>query len=553
MWTIGTKIGKRSIAVVSTKQLSHVRRAVSTTGQVTAENTHMSKVTADTSQHGAEIDSQYVIDHVTSMLAYWDKDLRCRFANRAYESWFGVSPDQLIGTKLSDLLGPTVFALNTPYIQGVLAGKPQSFERELTTPAGVKRLSQATYIPDIVNGEVRGFFVEVADVTQLTQAKERLRAEVAAREKAYEALAATEAALQQAQQLGRIGSWEWDVEADVTRWSKQLYEIMGWDSASPPPTYAQHPQLYEHASWLRLQEAVSRCVQTGTPYQIDLQYVRPDGSKGWIDARGQAVLDNSGKVVRLHGTALEITARYRAEEEAKRLSLAEATTRNKTVFLSRLSHELRTPLNSVLGFAQLIQNRIDTPDRQKEWAAAVLLSGTHMLEMVEELLDLSGAELGEISVRSERVQVCPVVARCLEQAIPLAQSANVSLINQIPPDEDVHVAADSMRLKQVLNNIISNAIKYNRLSGKVTISSRIAGEQVEIEVQDTGLGLSPEQITKLFTPFERLGAENTAVPGAGVGMALTKELVRLMGGSVSVQSEPNVGTTFVVSLRRWPS
>lgn len=164
-----------------------------------------------------------IVDNSPSMLAYWNRDLSCRFANRAYEAWFGVDPDGLIGTSIRDLLGPQLFELNRPYIEGVLAGEQQIFERLLPEPGGVKRHSLAYYSPAIADGEVVGFLVQVSDVSALKKA---------------------EATLQEAQRLGSIGSWEWLPHSDTTIWSAELYRIMGRDPSEPSPPFSDHAKLY---------------------------------------------------------------------------------------------------------------------------------------------------------------------------------------------------------------------------------------------------------------------------------------------------------------------
>lgn len=152
----------------------------------------------DTSHH-----VRLLVDHVPSMLAYWDRDLRCRFANRAYETWFGVVPDSLVGTSIRELLGPQLFALNEPYIRAALNGEEQVFERVVPGPDGVKRHSLATYVPDLVDGEVMGFIAHVTEVTKLKDTEAALRSEVAQREHAYERLRISESSLREAQRACR--------------------------------------------------------------------------------------------------------------------------------------------------------------------------------------------------------------------------------------------------------------------------------------------------------------------------------------------------------------
>lgn len=489
-----------------------------------------------------------LVDHLPSMLAYWDRDMRCRFANHAYERWFGVNPDGLIGTSIRDLLGPELFALNEPYIQGALRGEEQVFERVVPGPGGVRRHSLATYVPDIVDGEVMGFMAHVTEVTKLKETEAALRAEVAERSRANDQLRRSEAALLEAQRLGQIGSWEWEVAPDIMIWSAQLYQIFGCDPTLLPPRHTEHAKLYTPESWEKLREAVRRALDTGQPYTLELAYRPPGGGTGWVEARGEAVRDDTGAVVRLRGTLLEITARREAQDARLQRDLAEAASRNKTELLSRASHELRTPLNAVLGFAQLCEMDPMLTLKHREWAGVVRHSGQHMLGLVEDMLDLSGAELGEMRMSRTELDLSALVRASLPQVSLLAERAQVRLVDKLPHATPLRVVADPRRVRQVVDNLLSNAIKYNRVGGSVTLSASTQGERVELRVEDSGIGMSAAQLQRLFTPFDRLGAEASAIEGTGMGLALARKLTELMGGQIRVESQPGVGSAFVVTL-----
>lgn len=296
-----------------------------------------------------------LVDHVPSMLAYWDRDLRCRFANRAYERWFGVDPDSIIGTSIKDLLGPQLFALNEPFIRAALNGKEQLFERVVPGPDGVKRHSLASYVPDVVDGQVLGFIAHVTEVTKLKEAEAALRAEISQREITIAQLHESRTALVEAQRLGGVGNWEWEIAPDITIWSDELYRIFGRDPTRLPPTFAEHAGLYLKESWERLQSAVSTTLRTGQSFTMELEYARADGQIGWLEARGEAVRGEAGEINKLRGTVHEVTLRHHMEEMRIEARTAEAASRNKTQLLSRVSHELRTPLNAILGFSQLCE------------------------------------------------------------------------------------------------------------------------------------------------------------------------------------------------------
>lgn len=245
--------------------------------------------------------------------------------------------------------------------------------------------------------------------------------------------------------------------------------------------------------------------------------------------------------------ALSLRQRERAEAAAE-TARAEAERANhaKSEFLSRMSHELRTPLNAVLGFGQLLAMQ-DLDESDRESVDQILKGGQHLLGLINEVLDIARIESGKLALSLEPVQVLEIVGEALTLVRPLADERDIVLTaDSIAPD--TYVTADRQRLSQVLLNVLSNAIKYNRLAGSVRIAVPVHDETVCIEVADTGAGMSAEQVARLFTPFERLGADEGPVAGTGLGLALSKGLVEAMGGRLVAESELGSGSVFRVEL-----
>jgi signal transduction histidine kinase/CheY-like chemotaxis protein len=226
--------------------------------------------------------------------------------------------------------------------------------------------------------------------------------------------------------------------------------------------------------------------------------------------------------------------------------IADEANTSKNEFLSRMSHELRTPLNAVLGFAQLLElddERIDRP----EAVAHILKGGRHLLGLIDEVLDISRIEAGRLDLSSEAVLVTAVVSDALDLVRPLAADKSIHVVAEAAGD--VYVFADRQRLLQVLLNLLANAVKYNRTGGSVAVSCEQPDPaRLRINITDTGPGIRPDQLDMLFTPFERLGAEQTGVEGTGIGLALSRRLAEAMGGTVDVSSVPGQGSTFWVEL-----
>ena len=253
----------------------------------------------------------------------------------------------------------------------------------------------------------------------------------------------------------------------------------------------------------------------------------------------------------IYATANDVTERRQAEQAAEAArSEAERANRAKSEFLSRMSHELRTPLNAVIGFGQLLQ--LDELDSERrESVDQIVKAGRHLLDLINEVLDISRIESGTLSMSLEPVHLGSVVAEALSLIRPLADEADVRLVADPSELADLHVQADQQRLKQVLINLLSNAVKYNRRGGDVRVCCNETAEgRVEVAVGDSGRGMTPEQLERLFDPFDRLGAEATEVEGTGLGLALSRRLVEAMGGAISAQSEPEAGTTVRFEIQR---
>jgi PAS domain S-box-containing protein len=280
----------------------------------------------------------------------------------------------------------------------------------------------------------------------------------------------------------------------------------------------------------------------------EMRFKRADGTRfeGEISANNFA--DASG-VQRSCLIVRDVTARRRGEEAVREREAATQANKAKSEFLSRMSHELRTPLNAVIGFSQLLGNDPLAPllPAQRSKVDHIQRAGVHLLGMVNEVLDLARIESGVVNLVPAAVSLQQVLADSLPMVLPQARAQGVSVIDETGAAGAV-VWGDAQRLRQVFLNLLSNAIKYNRHGGEVRIASSQRPGEISLVVADTGVGLRPEQCARLFEPFERLGAESTAVEGTGLGLVITRGLVQAMGGSIGVVSEFGVGTTVTVRL-----
>lgn len=310
-----------------------------------------------------------------------------------------------------------------------------------------------------------------------------------------------------------------------------------------PEAVVTHPEDRDRV-WRDFVEPTRNGMAAESEHRIVLR----GGAVRWIRTVSTPVLNPYGPTERYLITIDDITGRMKAAADLREAELAaRSANAAKNVFLSRMSHELRTPLNAVLGFGQLLELELAGTQYEGE-LAQILKGGRHLLNLINDVLDVARIEAGEMSISLEPVSTAELVAESIQLMASMADGADIVLDES--PLESWHVVADRQRLRQILLNLVSNAIKYNRVGGTVWVEQQVLGDTVAITVRDDGPGIPQALQDRLFTPFDRLGAEATGIDGTGIGLALTRSLAELMGGTVTAESAPGRGSAFTVTLPR---
>ena len=350
--------------------------------------------------------------------------------------------------------------------------------------------------------------------------------------------------LRRGQIYANIGTWEWNIGSGELFWTEQIAPLFGYAKGELETSYENFLNAIHPDDRDKVIAAVNDCVEKGSRYHIEHRVVWPDGTIRWLLEKGDVLRDSDGKPIKMIGVVQDVTEIQLAKEAAERANRA------KSEFLSSMSHELRTPLNSIIGFSQLLALS-DLSDKQKKQLGTITQSGKHLLSLINDVLEFAKLENGKIHLNIQPIDVKPII----EQVVALSEShayANNIHIKLASWQDQHYIQADPVRFQQILVNLMSNGIKYNRPNGLLTLNwqteTRAQQPFWRLTIQDTGYGIAEEDIPRLFVPFDRLGHESSTIEGTGIGLSITKDLVEQMGGYIEVDSNPNVGTAFSIGL-----
>ncbi len=378
---------------------------------------------------------------------------------------------------------------------------------------------------------------------------------------AEDAAHSSDARLQRIVSSSNDGIWEWSAagnEADGSiYYSKRCFEQIGLAVSNDEllKSFDQVQRFREHIlpeDLPKFDQALKQHLKNEGPFDVEFRVNGGEGKQYWIRSRGQAIFNEDGKAVVVSGTNMDITALKKAEERViQTKEAAEKANKAKSQFLSSMSHELRTPLNAILGFSQLFDFETSISENQRENVKEIRKAGQHLLQLINDVLDLAKIESGNMTLSLEPVLPIRIIEECVGLMQSMAEGRRIQISLETNKLDDVYIHADAIRLKQVILNLLSNAIKYNRDNGAVVIRlAELHKSQLTLQVHDTGYGIPDALRDAVFEPFNRLGAEESGTEGSGVGLVITQQLVGMMGGQLDFYSELGEGSCFNVSMKR---
>ncbi|HEY6897202.1 MAG TPA: PAS domain S-box protein, partial [Rhodocyclaceae bacterium] len=493
---------------------------------------------------------QSILDHSGTVIFVKDLDGRYLLVNQRFAQLFDTPQESLVGKTDYDILpAPTADALRVADRETLASGRAAEFEEEIPQEDGLHTYISVKFP---LYDEAGWPYATCGIATDIT---ERKHTELALR--------ASEAALNEAQAVARIGSWTYDIAGDALNWSAEACRIFGLD-AEATQSFGSFLALV-HAED---QDAVAvswRAALGGLPYEISHRVV-VDGDVRWVRNCAHIRFADDGRASFCIGTLQDITELKRAQEELfelnrdlerrveKRTAQFAAASRAKSEFLSNMSHEIRTPMNTVLGMTHLVMRTALTL-KQRDYLEKIFAAGEHLLGLIDSILDISKIEAGRLDLETVDFDLATAIEKLSNVCAPAAGAKGLSLIFEIDAEIPQRMRGDPLRLAQILINFTNNAVKFTE-QGKVVVRGRLVELEpgshciLRFEVEDTGIGMNAKEKAKVFRMFQQADSSMARkYGGTGLGLAICKQLAVLMGGEVGVDSRLGEGSTFWCTLR----
>jgi PAS domain S-box-containing protein len=607
-----------------------------------------------------------ILDALPSMVGYWDADLRSRFANNAYVNWLGKDSAAVPGMHIRSFHGQELYERIAHHIEAALRGETVSFEQNSAGTSGELAVHFfAQYVPDIVDGRVRGFYALQSDTTETYEAKLKLQAlarenegllstldqhalvsvadasgritdvnhafcaisgysreelmgrdhrllssgthspdfwkalwdsigkgtpwrgeicnrakdgalywvdsiiapfvgengkivkhvsitnDITAYKEAQRRVTESEAFLERVEEVSGVGGFLLNPFNNTVRWTRQIYRLLEFDEGSTP-TQEMILGLFSPAARAQLQAATTAAQDSGTGYDIEVPMTTAKNRAIWMSMIAKVEYEG-GAQVRVIGTVQDITDRRAINRQLQEATaIAQKANRAKSEFLANMSHEIRTPLNAVIGLGYLL-DQTTLSDDQRQLLTKIQFAGRALLGVVNNVLDLSKIEAGEMLLEEEPFNLAELVQDLSQMMAPQAYGKGIELTVHTAIDLPRTVKGDASRLRQVLTNLLSNSIKFTQV-GQVNMEISVASAgsgavRLRCEVKDTGIGIEPEALQRLFTPFTQADTSTTRrFGGTGLGLSIARRFVELMGGEIGVVSTPTEGSTFWIEV-----
>ncbi len=479
---------------------------------------------------------QQLIDSSIEYVLVLDRDLHFILVNKRYEEAIGINRDDLIGKTILQINPKAAGTLQMDYISKALEGETL-YLKKMRAVSRPDIYVDTYFVPLVIQNKFEGVIVMSRDITTIVEAEQELENR--------------NRQLNDAQQIARTGSWDWNIITGQLSWSDNMYKVYGLDPSEPISfekfSACIHPDERENVL-KGIQEALA-----GGPFKdFYHRIITPAGETRILYARGETIFDNEGKLVRMLGTGQDVTEQIHQVEEIKKLVEFDV---QKSNFIAMASHELKTPLTSIKGYVQLLLDALEKEKKEEKTLPPLLLKSSlksvekqvnRLTRIISELLDLSKIETGTLDLRKEKFLLNQLAIETVEDILYTNSTHQINIFH----DAEQLVEADKDRINQVMINFLTNAIKYSPQSNKINVRiHRDLPDHVTFSVEDFGIGIDVDEQKRVFERFYRAkGKEEQTYPGFGIGLFIANEFIQKHGGHLNVKSEKGKGSVFSFTI-----
>jgi two-component system sensor histidine kinase/response regulator len=453
----------------------------------------------------------------------------------------GYSSEEMIGHHVWEFIGEAEIARKT-FAEKLAGIKPlgnveRSFRRKDGTFMEVQLDDQMLKDP---SGRIIGIRATMLDITERKRIDEELKT--------------NEMRMSEAQRIAHLGSWDYDAVTGEVKWSEELWRILGLDQREFGLSFEEFLAMVHPDDHYLVKSIYEKSRESKVDFRYVYRLIHPDGTVRVLRADGRVICDEHGQVVKITGTTQDITEQKRVEDDLEQArDAALESTRLKSEFLANMSHEIRTPMNGVIGMTGLLLDTSLTAE-QRDFTETINASAESLLTVINDILDFSKIEAGKLRIEKVDFDVAPVVEGPLELLAERAQAKGIEIASLIHSDVPLLLRGDAGRLRQIVTNLLGNAVKFTE-AGEVVLCVTKESETpthatLRFAITDTGIGISEKAQRKLFQAFVQAdGSTTRKYGGTGLGLAISRQLVELMGGEIGVDSKPGAGSTFWFTVR----
>lgn len=488
---------------------------------------------------------QALITSLEDIVFEVDGNLRFKNVWVSDESMLFMPKEQFLGKKVSDVMGPQAAMFTEPLHKVIQTGTSQDFVYR--HPDGsVNEWFRARVKPVVTSPDLEKYTL-ILSIQNITKQK---LAEIDLQE-VKERLEFTNQLLDVSQELNRTTGWEYDLQTREIFWTRQafiLFDVPGDFDLS----YHNTLQFFDKEDWESMIHTLDYSIQTKVAENLEMRVITASGMKKWVRVIGVPVM-NGEQVVKLRGALIDITLKKETEEQLLQAKkTAEEALKEKSDFLSMMSHEIRTPLNGIIGIANLL--KLEHTESQKEYVDSLIYSADHLLSLINDILDLNKIENQKLDLMLTEVNLAALAGNTKNLFGQVAEMKGIALECRIAEDVPFHLLADPIRLGQILNNLISNAIKFTD-AGEVVLEIKPVSVDhqsavIQFTVKDTGIGIPEHLHSDIFESFKQVQqSPQRSHTGTGLGLSITQKLLHLHNSSISLKSEPGKGTAFEFEIK----